>query len=177
MTVLRVIDDRDMTDDLADGVRAMVVAAFGDEFSDDDWENSCGGWRIVALDGAEPVAHAAVVTRTIQVGGRPFRTGYVEAVATRVARQAQGLGTMVMRPANDLIRARFELGALSTNRHGFYERIGWERWRGPSYVRHGSTLARTEDEDDGVMVLRFGPSSALHLTAAIACEPRTGDDW
>ena len=177
MTVVRVIDDREMTGDLARGVRALVGAAFGDGYADHDWENSCGGWRIVALDGAEPVAHAAVVTRIIRVAGRPFTTGYVESVATRGDRQGHGLGTMVMSPATDLIRARFELGALSTDRYRFYERVGWERWRGPSYVRHGSSLVRTEDEDDGLMVLRFGPTAALDLTAAIDCEHRSGDDW
>ena len=29
----------------------------------------------------------------------------------------------------------------------------------------------------GVMVLRFGPSAGVELTAGLACEARAGDDW
>ena len=70
------------------------------------------------------------------------------------------------------------LGALSTGAHAFYGRLGWERWRGPTYVRtSGGAIERTEDEDDGVMVLRFGPSADLDLTLPICCEDRPGDAW
>ena len=53
----------------------------------------------------------------------------------------------------------FELGALATGRWSFYERLGWERWRGPTFARDGDEVIRTEDDDDAVMVLRFGPSA------------------
>ena len=53
----------------------------------------------------------------------------------------------------------------------------WERWRGPTFVRQGGTVLRTPAEDDGVMVLRFGPSRSIDLNAAICCEARQGDDW
>jgi hypothetical protein len=32
-------------------------------------------------------------------------------------------------------------------------------------------------EDDGVMVLRFGPSAAIDLHASMSCDERPGDDW
>ena len=83
-----------------------------------------------------------------------------------------------MREVSERLRnGSFEMGALSTGRPGFYTRLGWERWRGPTFVRRGSQSCRTEDEDDGVMVLRFGPSAAIDLTASISCESRRGDDW
>jgi len=66
---------------------------------------------------------------------------------------------------------------LSTGRHEFYQRLGWERWLGPTFVRRGEALVRTPDEDDGIMVLRFGRSRDTDLTAPIACEAREGDDW
>jgi hypothetical protein len=44
-------------------------------------------------------------------------------------------------------------------------------------VRDGAETIRTEAEDDGVMVLRFGPSAPVDLTAPISCERRRGDDW
>jgi hypothetical protein len=36
---------------------------------------------------------------------------------------------------------------------------------------------RTPEEDGGIMVLRFGATATLDLTAAISCEARAGDDW
>ena len=76
-----------------------------------------------------------------------------------------------------VLRREFEFGALSTSRHDFYARLGWERWRGPTFVRHGRELVRSWDEDDAVMVLRYGPSLSVDLTASISCDARTGDDW
>jgi aminoglycoside 2'-N-acetyltransferase I len=83
-----------------------------------------------------------------------------------------------MRAIADLVRQRFELGALSTGAWSFYARLGWERWRGPTFVRLADdTLRRSPDEDDGVMVLRCAASLGLDLTAAIACDERPGDSW
>jgi aminoglycoside 2'-N-acetyltransferase I len=158
-------------------VRRLLVAAFDGGFSDDDWAHALGGRHVLVLDQDVVVAHAAVVPRVIEVGGRAFRAGYVEAVGTLAARHGEGLGTLAMAETNDLVRREFELGALSTDRYGFYAHLGWERWRGPTFVRHGDATVRTEDEDDGVMVLRCGPSTGIDLTAAISCETRPGDDW
>ncbi|MGH9190112.1 MAG: GNAT family N-acetyltransferase, partial [Acidimicrobiales bacterium] len=92
-------------------------------------------------------------------------------------RQRQGVGAKVVRRAGQILRAEFELGALSTGSHAFYERLGWERWQGPTFVRHGSEAIRTSDEDDGIMVLRYGSTAELNLTQPISCEYRPGDDW
>jgi aminoglycoside 2'-N-acetyltransferase I len=82
-----------------------------------------------------------------------------------------------MTKAAEVIRREFELGVLSTDRPEFYRHVGWERWQGPTYARTGGQLVRTEDEDGGILVLRFGPSQGVDLTAAISCESRQGDDW
>jgi hypothetical protein len=82
-----------------------------------------------------------------------------------------------MAEINGIVRREYELGALSTARHGFYARLGWECWQGPTFVRDGEHLIRTEDDDDGLMVLRFGPSAQVQLAAPITCAPRPGDDW
>lgn len=82
-----------------------------------------------------------------------------------------------MGAASDHIRSHYDMGALGTALFGFYERLGWERWRGPTYVRRSDGLFRSEEEDGQVMVLRFGPSSDLDLWAPISCEERSGDDW
>ena len=158
-------------------IRRLLDTAFDEDFSEDDWEHALGGWHVVAFDDWGVMAHAAVVPRVIEVAGRAFRTGYVEAVATDPVRQREGLGSSVMAEVAEVVRGQFEMGALSTSSDGFYDRLGWERWRGPTYVRRGSELVRTEDEDDGVLVLRFGPSKDIDLATAISCEARSGDDW
>jgi aminoglycoside 2'-N-acetyltransferase I len=111
------------------------------------------------------------------VAERVFAAGYLEGVATRPDCQRQGFGSMVVRRATTLVRERYELGGLSTSRPAFYQRLGWERWHGPAFVRVGDDLVRTPDEDAGVLVLRFGPSAGLNLAAPIACESRPADDW
>jgi hypothetical protein len=75
------------------------------------------------------------------------------------------------------VRRDFEMGALATGEHDFYARLGWEPWRGFTYVRRGDELRRSPEEDDAIMVLRFGSSADVDLTAAIACPARRGDDW
>lgn len=77
----------------------------------------------------------------------------------------------------DTIRTGFDLGVLSTEHHSFYERLGWERWQGPTFVIRNRKRTRTPDEDDGIMVLRFGPGAELSLRDPIACWSRRGDDW
>ena len=168
-------EDLDPTDVAA--LRPMLDAAFRGRFEDPDWDHAMGGWHAVVHDDGLLVAHAAVVERVLHVDGEPFRTGYVEAVATTPDRQGQGFGDLVASEVTRVVRASFELGGLSTAHHAFYERLGWERWQGPTYVREGDRLVRTEDEDDGVMVLRFGRSAAVDLTAPIDCDARPGDDW
>lgn len=180
MTVVdvRVLGDDEVEAGLLAAVRELTFAAFGGRFDEHDWDHTYGGARVVALDGDVPVAAGAVVPRLLVVGDRPFRTGYVEGVATVPGRHGSGLGTAVMAACAEVVRDGYELGALSTGAHGFYERLGWERWRGPAYVRNADgSLERTPDEDDGVMVLRTGPSADLDLTTPISCPARAGDDW
>lgn len=131
---------------------------------------------VLELDG-EIVAYASVVERVLHVDDRPLRTGYVEAVATAPVHQGKGHGTRVMRAVNAHIRDRFELGALDTGSHRFYERLGWLRWRGPSSVRTASGERRTPEEDGYIMVLPTPSSPRLELTAPISCDWREGDVW
>ena len=125
----------------------------------------------------ELLAHAAVVPRTLDIAGRAVDTGYVEGVATAPDRQGVGPGSLAMTKLMAEIRRCFAMGALSTERLDFYRRLGWEPWPGPTYVRTASGLIRTPQEDEGILVLRFGPSRHLDRQAAIACEARSGDDW
>lgn len=162
-------------------IRDLLVEAFGPDdaeaFGEDDWQHALGGMHFVLEVGGAIVGHAAVVTRELHVDGRPLRTGYVEAVAVALDRQRAGLGSIVMRDASDYIDQHFELGALGTGRHRFYERLGWMTWRGPSSVRTADGLRRTADEDGYILVRRTPSSPPLDLTTPISCEWRPGDVW
>jgi aminoglycoside 2'-N-acetyltransferase I len=162
-------------------IRAIMMAAFGpdedERFSDEDWEHALGGRHFVLeLDG-EIVSHGSVVEREIHVGGRRFRAGYVEAVATAPAHQGGGLGSLVVAEVTAFIREHYELGVLGTGRHGFYERLGWRTWRGPSSVRTADGDRRTPDEDGFILVLETPASATLDRDAPISCDWRPGDVW
>jgi aminoglycoside 2'-N-acetyltransferase I len=162
---------------LREALRRLLDDAFDGDFSHDDWEHALGGWHAIVSEGERLLSHAAVVPRTLEIDGRPLNSGYVEGVATAPDRRGEGLGSLAMSELMDELRPRFALGALSTDRQRFYQRLGWERWQGPTFVRDGVALRRTPEEDDGIMVLRFGSHCDLDLYAAITCEARTGDDW
>jgi aminoglycoside 2'-N-acetyltransferase I len=169
-----------LTDAEVTALKALMAEAFAaDEhggFSDDDWAHALGGIHVLAEDDHGIVGHAALVARDIRVGGRPLRTGYVEAVATAVDRQGHGIGTQVMRTVADHLDA-YELGALGTGSHRFYERLGWVTWRGPSSVRTTDGERPTPEEDGYIMVLRTPLTPPLDLGAPISCEWRPGDVW
>jgi aminoglycoside 2'-N-acetyltransferase I len=159
-------------------IRCLLDDAFAGDFSDDDWVHALGGWHALVRGDGAIQAHASVVPRRIDVAARPFHAGYVEAVAVSPGRQRQGLGSAVMRALADIIRDHFALGVLSSGEWAFYERLGWERWLGPTWVRgRDGTAVRSPDEDDGVMVLRGPATRDLDLAAAITCEARDGDSW
>jgi aminoglycoside 2'-N-acetyltransferase I len=162
-------------------IRTLLDEAFGtnedERFTDPDWDHAVGGIHFVLDLGGEIVAHASVVEREIHVGGRPLRTGYVEAVATAVDRQGRGLGSVLMVDVTDWIRDHFELGALGTGRHHFYERLGWQTWAGPSSVRAPDVMRRTPDEDGYILVLRTPTSPPFDVNEPISCDWRPGDVW
>jgi len=162
-------------------IRALLDLAFGPDedeaFTDSDWLHSIGGRHFVLDVEGEIVAHASVVERWLNVDGRPLLTGYVEAVATAVPHQGLGYGTRVMHDVGSYIAEGFELGALGTGSHHFYERLGWRRWRGPSSVRMADDEQPTPDDDGYIMVLPTASSPDLDLAAPISCEWRPGDVW
>ena len=167
----------DAAQTLLDELNDMCVRAFEGDFDPEDWEHALGGRHFVARVEDRPVAHAAVVDRILEADGRQLRTGYVEAVATEPASQGRGLGSLVMAEATWWIASTFEFGALGTGAYAFYERLGWERWRGTTFVRDGSVVRRSAEDDDAMMVFRFGPSAGIDLGGALLCEARSGDDW
>jgi aminoglycoside 2'-N-acetyltransferase I len=161
-------------------LRDLLWAAFPtgeDGFSEDDWQHGMGGRHFLIERDGVIVSHASIVGRELHVGGVRLRTGYVEAVGTRPEQQRQGFGTAVMRAASQHIRDAYELGALGTGEHAFYERFGWETWRGRAYVRTPDGPERTPAEEGYIMVLRTPTTPELDLEASISCDWRPGDVW
>ncbi len=91
------------------------------------------------------ISHAMWVARALQPGRRaPLHTAYVEAVATKRIFQRRGFASEVLRYLAQEIRIRsYELGALSPADDVLYVRLGWERWRGPLFIRTGAGLHLT----------------------------------
>jgi aminoglycoside 2'-N-acetyltransferase I len=159
-------------------LRALFEAAWPDGgFTDDDFAHGMGGMHWLAEVDGSIVAHASVVERHLEAGDRALRTGYLEAVATLPAFERHGYGSMVVRAAGKYLLPRFELGALSTSVPGFYLRLGWEAWLGPTLVRTVSGPERTEDDDGGIFILRTPSTPALTLTDPLICDWRSGDVW
>lgn len=167
----------DTTEKFLSELKDLLCKAFGSRFSDDDWQHCLGGTHILIRDSGLLVAHSAVVLRLIYVGESRFRAGYVEAVATIPNRQHQGLGTIAMIETNSVIANQFEMGALSSSSKDFYRKLGWEDWKGPSFVVKDGEWVRSESEDNGIMILRTALSPTMNLESRIACDQRPGDSW
>lgn len=164
-----------------DAIRSILWAAFvtvDGGMTEDDWDHAVGGVHVLAEIEGRIVAHASVVERDIRLDGRPFHTGYVEAVAVDPTLQRGGIGSAVMREVAAIVDEGFELGALATGTPEFYERLGWLLWRGPTSVRTATGERRTPDEDGGILV-RETPQTPtpLDLDGSISCEWRPGDVW
>ena len=82
-----------------------------------------------------------------------------------------------MREIGQLIRERYSVGALSTETQAFYETLGWERWRGKTFVDGPSGRQHTPNDDGDIMILRTPHSPDLDLDGNITCDWRSGDVW
>jgi len=161
-------------------LRELFDATWSDDpdgFTDRDWSHTVGGVHIIAEADGTMVAHAAVVERELHTAEHRLATGYVEAVATRPTHQRQGLGSMVLREVGEHIDRTYRLGALATGVVGFYERLGWVAWEGPTFVRTDAGLVRTAGEDGNVFVRLTPTSPELDRSAPISCDWRPGDVW
>ena len=165
-------------EELSQPEREQIVRLCSEAF-DEDFGNMFrllpGATHILARVEGELAGHACWVTRWLQPGSlKPLRTAYVEAVATSPSRQGKGLGSFVMQRISEEID-EYELGALSPARVPFYERLGWEMWRGPTAIRTQEGLLPTPGEE--VMVLRTPRTPALDTSTLIAAEWREGELW
>lgn len=126
------------------------------------------------LDG-DLVSHALWVTRSLEYDNNLLlNTAYIEGVVTDPAWQRCGFGTTMMRALQASITA-FELAALSAEHIAWYERLGWELWQGPLYVRAAGEKQPTPRDD--VMILRLPGTPPLDVHKSLSAEWRPGDFW
>lgn len=177
MIEIEQFDSSKTTEVFLSDLKQLLAQAFGNKFSQDDWEHGLGGTHIALRDSGLLVSHAAVVPRRLHIGDEIYSCGYVENVATLPDRQHRGSASMAMRQVNSHISNQFEIGALSTSSKDLYRQLGWEDWQGPSYVLTNDEWLRSKSEDNGIMVLKIDPKSDLNFSSRIACEARHGDSW
>ena len=177
MVTLRTASTAELSPSLLLDIRALLGAAFPGNFSDDDWSHALGGVHVWLTDADDVICHASLVERTLVCSGHTLHVGFLEAVATAAAHRRKGYGAMVMEQIGELIRERHALGALSTGTHAFYRTLGWESWRGPTFVDGPRGRERTPDDDGDVMILRTSRSPHLDLDGDIVCDWRQGDVW
>ena len=122
------------------------------------------------------VGHAVWTTRWIQPAGTPaLRTAYVDGVATEPKLWGHRIGSALINRLADET-SDFDLRALSTNRVSFYQRLGWELWRGPSAVRsEGGDLVPTPTVT--IMVHRTPFTPPLDLDSFIVADCRPEHPW
>jgi len=159
--------------DLRNTIIELCVAAHQEE----DFRNlfsyfSSGGLHFLVREGERVVSHAVVTARWLQPEGHSLlKTAYVDAVATLPDAQGRGHGSTLMRSLARKVDDDYVMGCLETDRIGFYERLGWQLWRGPLAGRSEKGLIPTP-EQKGIMVLRLSQTPALNLdsTLTIVCE-------
>jgi aminoglycoside 2'-N-acetyltransferase I len=174
---IRIAPSEKLSSVLQTSLRTMLESAYDGDFSDDDWQHALGGVHVYQRSESGFVSHAALISRSIRWDDITLRAGYVEAVATSPTAQRQGLATAILHRINDWILTRYEFGVLSTSAHALYERLGWERWHGASYVDAPSGFRRTRDDDQGLMILRTPRTPPLSLHGTLVADWRGGDVW
>jgi aminoglycoside 2'-N-acetyltransferase I len=158
-------------------LREWLAAAYAGDFAAEDWVHTLGGLRALIRDERGIVSHAALVPRIIVCDGRSLRAGYVEAVATRSDQRRRGHAQLVLGKLGEIIARDYDIGALSTGLHDVYSPLGWERWRGASYVQKRGERVRTAEDDDGLMILRTSRTPHVDLGGDIVADWRDGDIW
>jgi aminoglycoside 2'-N-acetyltransferase I len=158
-------------------VRALLAEVFGARFTEQDWQNACGGLHALVSVGGELVGHGSIVPRRFLYRDRTLRTGYVEAVAVRPGWRWQGHGAALMGQLENVLRASYDLGALSSSveAESFYASRAWTAWQGPVSVLapHGVEETKLERE----LYVFVPPADSIDISDRLTCGWREGDLW
>jgi len=170
------------TEELPEGTRTAIIDLCIAAHQEDDFRNlftyvPSGGLHFLAYRGDLLASHAMVTTRWLQAEGLPLlKTAYIDAVSTLPVYQGQGYGSAVMRRLAAEIGSEYAIACLETDQGGFYERLGWQTWRGPLAGRNERGLVPTP-EQRGIMVLRLSKTPSLDFDSLLTIECQTGRIW
>jgi predicted N-acetyltransferase YhbS len=171
----------DVTENLDATLRAGIVQLCIAAHNEPSFENlfvwvPAGGLHVLAVLNGKLVGHAMATTRWLQPEGmHVMRTAYVDAVSTSPAHQRQGIGSVVMRQLVAQL-TDYEVACLETDKPAFYERLGWQQWRGPKAGRDGEQLIPTLDEQI-VMIHTLNKLVKLNLYGLLTIECQPGRIW
>ena len=173
----RLVHTADLDSETRQDVCQMVTTAFGDDFTENDWEHALGGMHALIWRHGAIIAHAAVVQRRLCYRENALRCGYVEGVAVREDCRGQGLVHALLDGVEQVVRGAYQVGALSSSVRArrLYAARGWLPWRGPTSVLAPTGPIRTPDDDGTIFVLPIG--IRLDTSADLMCDWRAGDVW
>jgi aminoglycoside 2'-N-acetyltransferase I len=169
------------TEDLTGAQRSAVIEVCVAAHENDAFRNlfsfiPSGGRHFLAYRGPQLVSHAVVTTRWLQPqGGHVLKTAFVDAVATAPVHQRLGYASATMRRLAAEIDD-YEIACLQTDRPVFYERLGWETWRGALAGRSEHGLIPTPQQR-GVMVRRLPRTPPLDLDTQLTIECQPSRIW
>lgn len=157
-------------------IRALLDLAFEGDFSYEDWEHTFGGQYFLGYIDDTIIAHGSVVPRNMFIDGQALTVGYIEAIGVLPTHWHQGFGTELMIQITQFCQDNYELSMLSTDEHLFYEKLGWLRFQGESFVSDGNLEVTTLEEDEGLMFVPGKKGGITEIRRAV-CESRSGDSW
>jgi aminoglycoside 2'-N-acetyltransferase I len=156
---IQVVQSASLSETDRKSIIALCNRAYGEDI-EPLFNTFVGATHVLGYHNGLLMSHALWVTRYLQVGNAPFlRTAYIEAVATDPAYRNRGFATAIMKCIANEIQD-YELAALSPSSVAFYERLGWELWRGPLFIRTENGLFSSPDEEQ-VMILRLPKTPLL----------------
>jgi aminoglycoside 2'-N-acetyltransferase I len=170
------------TEELKDHTRTAIIELCVEAHQEQDFRNlftyvTSGGWHFLAYHDELLVSHALVTTRWLQTKDQfLLKTAYLDAVATLPAYQGQGYGSALMQQLARDIDGEYVIACLETDRETFYERLGWQIWRGPLAGRSEYGLIPTP-EQRGIMILRLSQTPTLDLDSMLTIECQQGRIW
>ena len=162
------------SNDVNETLRSQIVQLCIAAHQEPDFERlfsylPADGLHVLAIDADQVMGHAVVTTRWLQPGAAPpLRTAYVDAVASSPDHQRRGIGSAVMHHLATVV-TDYEIACLETEEPEFYQRLGWEEWRGPLGGRSDTGLLPTPDQR-GVMILRLPLTPRLDLDEQLTIE-------
>jgi aminoglycoside 2'-N-acetyltransferase I len=173
MNIKQVIDIDSETEST---IKELLNLAYEGDFGPEDWEHTFGGRYFIGYLNGTIIAHGSVVPRKMFIDGEERIVGYVEAIGVLPDKWRQGFGSKLMAEITEFCLQTYEISMLSSEERDFYSRLGWQQFFGASFVQDGDLEVRTEEEDEGLMVLTRIKGGARDIKRAV-CQSRSGDSW